>query len=704
MVRSRRAIHAASAALFGFVAITGLYVLLAELFTPGYFPMLAAHVYVGLLLAIAVPIGLGLHLKRTSSPGLRSMLPVVALLAIPTLLVEIALRAEIRSVQDVPSRDGLDRLFGEIALLVWGTDGGDGATVGSAAGLATGLALFSAALAWWLRERQPSVPVRWTGVLATAALMLAVTTGLTSWLGRGDARFDAFAAHSLVGLLCIVATVAHLRAPRRWLGPRLGAVALVAVLAGATWAWVETYPEEHTWRVQDDVPEMGPRDLHADGADLGQPIDASLLEGSAGCGEAGCHEALTHQWQGSAHAFAADNALYRAVVRQLVSERGAGEARFCAGCHDPVRALAGTVEAAYAAGDPPPGEGVSCVVCHVMVAHTGEPKNGDAAYRTPIPYPGTDEDQRAARIRLDPRYHRMTMTSPLTVHRELCGTCHRVRLGPFMGAAVEVEVQNAYEGEGSMGGYGGTSQLCSDCHLPTTTEQPRHSLLLYDHQMGGLNLDLPAYVTHPEADRAALADGVARVEAMIAGALPDGRQFPPPPFVADWPLAEGAPGVLAVEVTPTRVADQLAVRVTTGNPRIGHAFPVGPFDLREVWLRVVVRDDAGDAIATLGALDADGRVPEDAPRLGAVELDRSGQPLRRHRIWDVAGVRDKRTIPRGGTVTDDVVLALPPDAAGPLTVEATWLVRRTNPDFAAFALGPEHPGFPVHEVAWGRSP
>jgi len=708
----RGTLHIALGAIFAFVAITGLYLVPTDLFAPGYFAVLLAHIVVGVVLAVAVPVGLGVHLKRTSSPGLPSLLPVIAVLAIPTVLVEIALAAEIRSLHDVRTRSGwLERGAAEISFWLWGTDGGDGTMVGMAAAFATALAIVAAAVAWRLRDRAPSVPVRWTGVLASAVLIFAVTTGLVAWLGRGDARFDAYAAHSLMGLLAVLATAAHFKAPRRVLGNGWGSVALIASTAAVVFVWTDHYRAEHRFRVEDDfaASATGPRQLIADGDDLGEPIPEELLLGSDGCGDAGCHEELTHQWQGSAHRFSADNALYRAVIGQLVLERRPADARFCAGCHDPVRALAGTVEAAYASGDPAPGEGVNCVACHVLVAPPAEgPKNGDASYRAPVPYPGGDRAVRNARIKLDPRYHRMTMTSDLTVRPELCGTCHRLEIGPFMGAAVTAEVQNAYAPGAPDGArYEPGTQLCSDCHLPTITEQRRGLLPLYDHEMAGINLDLAGYVTHPDADATALARVRARTEDMVRGAVGDGRVFPPPPFVDQWPDADAAPGVLGVDVIAERTGPVLAVTVTSRNHRIGHAFPVGPFDLREVWQHVVVRDGSGATVATIGALLEDGRVDPEAHLLGAVELDRSGEPLRRHRVWDIAGMRDKRQIPRDEAVTDEYRIDLPAGTVGPLAVDVEWRSRRTNVEFSRFAMGPDHPGFDVHTIAagaWAEAP
>ncbi len=99
-----------------------------------------------------------------------------------------------------------------------------------------------------------------------------------------------------------------------------------------------------------------------------------------------------------------------------------------------------------------------------------------------------------------------------------------------------------------------------------------------------------------------------------------------------------------------------------------------------------------------GALGDDLRVPEDAVRLGGVELGRDGKPIEHHRIWDVAAIVDKRQIERGGSVTDDYTIELPEGTTGPLTVRVWWNFRRSNQDFTDWVFDGDGTTFPVHEM------
>ena len=240
--------------------------------------------------------------------------------------------------------------------------------------------------------------------------------------------------------------------------------------------------------------------------------------------------------------------------------------------------------------------------------------------------------------------------------------------GPSMGAAVEAVVQNPFDAA--------DAPECEACHMPTTTPLGLGSTRLYDHHLAGGNLDLAAYATDEAPDADALAEVWSRADELLSG--------------------DGA-GVLELEIGGRRDGGALLLTVTSSNRRVGHAFPLGPFDLREVWQSVVARDAGGAIVWERGAVDATGVPDPKAPRLGATELDRAGDPLARHRIWDVGGMRDKRLVEPGEAVVDEHRI----EAAGPLQIEVTWHLRRTNVAFTRWVYGPDHPGFPIHDVARG---
>jgi hypothetical protein len=702
--------------LFLLVLATGLFIWWVDLFTAGYFPTIQVHIFLGIALAVLAPFALAFHLRNTRSPVVKSVLSPIVVLSVPVGLAflahQLAVPGKSALYGDEPLT--LQTLLSRLSVSLFGFDSGDGAFVGGSAAVAMVFLVVTAAVAVAVRSRDPGTTVRWAGVLLTVATYLAVGSGALAWLGRGDSRFAAAAMHSALGLCCLLLLAAHFRAPRLLLGRFLSVVLVLLLGAGLALLWDDSYFIEHVVGSEPDdiVEHWKVRSMGAamDGGPFGPLLDADQLNGSASCGEAGCHPAITAQWQGSAHRFAADNDLYRKVIDLLVVERGAAAAEFCAACHDPVRALAGTVEADYRDGAPPPGEGVSCSVCHGVVGLPRTVANGHLAVREPRPYPG-DKEQRNTRIGLDPRFHRQNVvTQGVTFSGHTCGACHRLLVGPTMGAAIHATVQNSYDPTTVPASLSEVDSLqdlgpevaCSACHMPITTALPRGSAHQYDHHFAGINLDLPDYARHPDASVEALAATRARVVAMIKGRLPDGSPFPSSGQLGLEEVKSRRPGILDLTAGLEGGSEAgVALVVRSTSSRIGHAFPIGPFDLREVWQEVTVRDQRGELLLHRGALGADGEVDPGAHRLGARELGRDGLPLKRHRLWDLAGIEDKRLVPTLGTVADTYPLVLPADTTGPLKVEVTWKMRRTRPEFSRWVYGEEGRSFPVHEVAWG---
>ena len=662
--------------------LTASWVLIAGIHSPGYFPVLRVHVWTGVAALVLFIPGVALHIARY--PDLRVGRSLLAAAAVA----------------------------GGAGALLLGIDRPD--DVGNAEiGILLLQASFVTAIVFGVTRPFRTSP---RGGAATGAVLVtviagALVSGVVIWLLRGDARVPLERAHSLLGILSAALMVPHLRVVRRWasegrLRPR-ALVGLIAVGVITVWSTAQLVQlgfeaaggNAPTITVPLTAAERAQTPLHT--------FDEELLNDSASCGDAQCHPTITDQWSGSAHRYAADNRLYRSVVASLVAERGVDEAIFCANCHDPVRVLAGTVQRDYRDGAPPPGEGVNCVTCHASIAEAGpRPANGGFVYRAPLTYPGASDAERNANLLLDPRAHRAGFGSgEHATGGTMCRACHRVALSPDMGAAVSADVQSAVrDGLDSVAD-------CNHCHMPTATPVPGRSRVLeiesppqYDHDMAAMNVDLVLYALHDEADVEAL-----RAVAARARAFRDGEVALLEASASDTRLAAtdymqlvgrawtGGP-VLAVDVSAERDGHEVLVTVTSRNTRSAHPFPIGPFDLQEVWQEVSLTDGQGREVVRVGAPDPDGRLPADAHRLGGIEWQRDGQPLQGHRIWDVSRISDVRQVRPGRGVTDQYRIAVPLDAPAPLTVEATWSLRRVNPEFAARAFPGEDVRFPIHRL------
>ena len=676
--------------LFVAAAVLGLYLWVATVWWPGYLHAIRLHMALGVVvLVLSVPV-VAHHVIKTGSPLGTSLVVPAAVLAVLGWLC--------------PERPEYPA-FGPIGYAAWST---------------SAQLLLTALLARFLRRPEPGKPGVFGGVFVSCLAIYLLHVGLLGSLLRGDERWGAMMAHSAAGVAVTVFTVAHLP----WLRDRLRwwrAPVVALAVAGLTWAWFATYPHDlilgdfksplgYGKDVDLRWPEARPGDLISMVPDsleeLKDPerdrLDPEIMGNSARCGIDGCHEVLSHQWEGSLHRMAVDNRHFKRVLGQMISELGPESAPFCASCHDPVASLAGTVVEDYASGEPPPSDGVSCNACHGTVFVPDDPHNGNLVVRQPRVYPGETLEERNALIRLDPRAHRQDLSGNFRMadgHLS-CAPCHRMFVGPHMGASLTGYVPLPYvppgPGEPRQSGLG-----CNDCHMPTLTIKRSFEQGLYDHYWTGTGWDLPLYASHPEADAEALSM-VARHAVDFLGGRLDTRAFGRAELEHQVPFETveemKAVGVLMMLVAARQHDGALQVDVETIKHRAGHPFPTGSLDIKDFWQEVVVTDATGATVAHVGWVDDELKVDPDAHRLGATYYGAQDQPLYRHRVWELSAVRDKRTIPPGGSVTDHYTLEIPAEAVSPLTVRVGWRYRRINQVFADHVYGGGRT-FPMHEIA-----
>ncbi len=710
LARSTVAIAIALAVLAG---ASGLVLVPGTVCTPAYFGVVRLHVAAGHLLlpAVVVAAGVGFAVAYRRS-GWQAVLPTVAGFVLASLAV--------RALADV------GWLAGEISLSSWlGTTDGD-----REAGWGTRVLLLATvggvvALAW--RDGTGSVLVRSAAMTWIVGLCWASGAVLLHSSPR-VAGMDP--VHSAAGVGGAVLAAAWLAA-QRWRTRRVAAFAVplvtVFALALVGVAWSAWYRVEHgrSYGVHD-PPRTGGRGVAVQStpatreqmADTGRPrIPEAWLAGSLRCGQPNCHPRQTHQWAGSNHRFSADNLAFQRVVGEMIGELGPESASACLNCHDPVRVLAGTAVEAWTDGAPAPmGEGVSCAVCHLVVDVPQPPANGVFTVRVPPPYPGRDLEAQERNIRLDPRQHaRDFFPERQLLADDPCVSCHFLDIGPELWMvsrlriAIPSDPEQPYAPDNP-----GAGLTCGDCHLLVAgTSRREGGRYLYDHEMPAVNPDMHQYAISAAADDQALADASActldylhgrttlsgdLLELVASGVdeRAEGRDEALDAFglVAAGPLLEVTPVAFVTD-------DGLDLLVTTRNHRSAHTFPSGSKDFRQVWLEVQVHDASGALVASHGALDEDERLPADAHRLGGTVLDVRGEPLARHRVWEVAGIHDVRVIPPVGEVEDRYSLTIPDDAAFPLRVAVRWNLRHASAEFTEYVLQQEGARFPTHVIGEG---
>jgi len=436
-------------------------------------------------------------------------------------------------------------------------------------------------------------------------------------------------------------------------------------------------------------------------------VDPELLSGSASCGTSGCHEQIYAEWQPSAHRFSAMNPPFQAVQRNFAAERGAPEARYCAGCHDPVSLFAGAKDV-HDMDLSAPGmqEGCSCVVCH-SISQVDQRGNADYVLTPPRKYlwEGTTGVRKLVSdflIRAYPRQHLADYDRNVLRKPEFCGACHKQFIPEALNRFGLSPGQNQYDEWRNSHWHVAdtdTNLSCRDCHMRLVHDsrdpgrgeagdlrrRPEDGAHRH-HGTVATNLLMPEILKLPGWER-----HVALTHEWIRGktVIPEIEHV--------WKAADG-PAVLLELDAPAgvRAGETLGLKAVVTNRRVGHNFSTGPSDFIRAWVHVRVTDATGQVLAEWGGVDPVTRRIQDVPGkehvagnsrqegtlvLEGVPLDAQGQPIVRHELWRKAGGSGQRIVFPGYSDAQTYVTAIPPDARGPLTVEADLNFRRYRQEF-----------------------
>jgi hypothetical protein len=325
-----------------------------------------------------------------------------------------------------------------------------------------------------------------------------------------------------------------------------------------------------------------------------------------------CHANVVSAWQMSGHAQATTSPLYRARYKVATQDTSLENiGSFCAGCHTPIGLLSGQIRRRWS------WAGLE----EYPLDRTAQSGVSCAVCHSMVELTATQN----AGFVIDPAVsspfdeaqpsdvdkHTSNMHSELYTQPEFCATCHET-----INPATNLPVMTTYrEWQASRFNTGDTATetTCQDCHFA----EGRHGAM-----------------------RAEDLNGVAKVEVL----------------------------------TPKQMsATELLLEVRVSNTGAGHDLPTGSTELRQLWLAVNVTDGDGRMIFTSGEVDEYGDPVEGSVTYGTLWLDSEGEPT--ERLWEAASVLRDHRIAAGGSVKETFVVKLPPDATGPLHVEAKLLSR-----------------------------
>ncbi len=445
-------------------------------------------------------------------------------------------------------------------------------------------------------------------------------------------------------------------------GGVLIAVSLLGAYAYQPVELVNEFPPDYNFKYGQDRPFAPSQASTATGGAL----DSRLLSGSQSCGTAGCHEEIVREWEVSAHRWSAMDIAFQKIQLTMAEQNGPESTRYCGGCHDPISLFSG---AKNIFTDPSQltsmagfQEGVSCLACHGI--HETDLK-GNAHYTVAqldrylfeLEYDESPSEwKRLTRdflIRAYPAHHVETLSKRLFKAPEYCAACHKQFIDEEINSVGWVQLQNQYDNwRKSRWNHpeDPTRTIeCRECHMPLvdSTDPASGDALDYNrsphdgkhrsHRFIASNQLMPELLALPGWE-----EQVALTEKWLQG------DFEIPEIADKWP---SGPAVSLDLSGPSsvRVGEAVELKAIITSNKVGHDFPTGPLDIIQAWVELIATDASGRLLYSTGTVDEKGFIAPGSFIFKAEPVDRYGNLIDRHNLWEMVGVRHRRALFPGFT-------------------------------------------------------
>jgi hypothetical protein len=387
----------------------------------------------------------------------------------------------------------------------------------------------------------------------------------------------------------------------------------------------------------------------------GGAFDSRSLSGSTSCGTSGCHEEIVKEWSVSAHRWSAMDAAFQTVQGVMGKQNGPESTRYCGGCHDPISLFSGTKNiftenltalAGY-------NEGVSCLVCH-GVRETDLKGNANYVISQLPRYAFELNEGSTARffrdflIRSYPRFHVASLSKRLFKTPEYCAACHKQFVDEEVNNVGWVQLQNQFDNwrksRWNDPGDAHKTIECRECHMPLVDSYDPASgdALDYNrspndgkhrsHRFVAANQLMPALLELDGGEKQ-----IELTEKWLRG------EFEIPEIADKWTRGPAVPIELIVPET-VRPGQEVDFQVNITSNKVGHDFPTGPLDIIQAWVEVEITDDDGEVVFHSGTVDDRHFIEPGSFLFKAEPVDQYGNLIDRHNLWEMVGVRYRRSM------------------------------------------------------------
>ena len=116
-----------------------------------------------------------------------------------------------------------------------------------------------------------------------------------------------------------------------------------------------------------------------------------------------------------------------------------------------------------------------------------------------------------------------------------------------------------------------------------------------------------------------------------------------PEIASKWRKGPAVP-IEVMAPDHVRPGDPITINVVLTNNKVGHDFPTGPLDIIQAWVELDVTDQAGNIVFQTGQRDAGNFIAPGAFMLKAEPVDQYGHLIDKHNLWEMVGVRYRRSV------------------------------------------------------------
>lgn len=556
-----------------------------------------------------------------------------------------------------------------------------------------------APLAWyfvrhWKDHRgQALSDVLLLGYVGLGALAICALSGVAvTWQGLLGTRTDPWLryTHLISTLLALAATVPHIliawlqRRGTEFAGGAAGwlrtgvwaSAAGVCLVAALSFAYSGTkyrneFPAGYNFLFGKDRPFAPSLARTATNGAL----DPRSLAGSETCGASGCHTQIYAEWKPSAHRYAAMDPIFLGIQNVMAKQNGPESTRYCGGCHDPISLFSGTknIFVENLTGLHGYNEGISCLACH-SIQKTDIQGNANYTITQPSEYLWQWSPDHTAGalarnflIRTWPAQHNR-LSKRMFKKPEYCAACHKQFIDQEVNRVGWVQLQNQYDNwaasHWNKKGDTRTTVECRECHMPliesadpAAGDSTDYNRAAGDgkhrsHRFLGANNFVPSLLKLDGGDKHA-----ALTNQWLQG------QIEIPEIKQKW--SDGPIVRIRIE-TPPRVepGGKLPIRVVLVSNKVGHDYPTGPLDMIQSWVEIRVEDERGQTVFSSGKRDKRNFLEPGTFLFKAEPVDQYGNLIDRHNLWEMVGVRYRRSLFPGYSDTVEYNVMCPSGAIG----------------------------------------